>query len=148
MTVPSSSTSATVIVVPIPEAASSSSRALVHAAVRLLDQLGDAALSVPRVSVTALGQRGRGERRGDLAGLRAAHPVGDREQRRVADERVLVPAPLPAGIRLAVPLADFHGSNRRSVSPTRTTSPGASRRSRVSRIPLTKVPFVEPTSST
>ena len=32
----------------------------------------------------ALGDGRRGERRGDLAGLRAAHPVGDREQRRRA----------------------------------------------------------------
>ena len=44
-------------------------------------------------------------------------------------------------------LRDPHGSNLRSVSPIRTTSPGASLRSRVSRIPFTKVPFVEPMSS-
>ena len=122
--------------------------ALMHAAVRFLDQLGHAALSVPAVAVTALLQRVRRERGSHFARLGAAHPVRHRKQRRVADERVLVPAPLPPRIRLGVPLADFHDSNRRSVSPIRTTSPGARRRSRVRRIPLTNVPFVEPMSST
>ncbi len=128
--------------------------ALVDAPVRLLDELDHLGLAAGLV-VAPLAQRSRGERGGDLAGLRAAHPVGDREERRVADERILVAAALPAGVALAVTLADrepqrrrAHRSNLRSVSPTRTTSPGTSLRSRASRIPLTKVPFVEPASAT
>ena len=44
-------------------------------------------------------------------------------------------------------LLDPHGSNLMSVSPMRTTSPGVSRRSRVRRMPFTNVPFVDPMSS-
>src|SRR4029450_10286457 len=40
-----------------------------------------------------------------------------------------------------------HGSNLRSVPPTRTRSPAASLRARLSRTPLTNVPLVDPTSS-
>ena len=40
-----------------------------------------------------------------------------------------------------------HVSNLRSVSPTRTRSPAASLRARLSRTPLTNVPLVDPTSS-
>src|SRR5947207_1481054 len=110
-------------------------RPLVDATVRLLDQLGDAPLAVPVVvALAALLQCRGGERGGDLAGLRPAHPVGDREQRRVADVRVFVAAPLPPGVRLPYTLTDLHVSNRRSVSPMRTTSPGTSRRSRLTRI--------------
>jgi hypothetical protein len=57
-----------------------------HAPIRLLDQLGNPALSVAGVSVTAFLQGAGSERRGHFARLCAAHPVGDREQRRVADE--------------------------------------------------------------
>ena len=35
-----------------------------------------------------------GDARGDLAGLRSAHPVGDHEQRRARKQRVLVGPPL------------------------------------------------------
>ena len=48
-------------------------------------------------------ERGRGEPRRDLAGLRAAHAVGDREQRRLADVRVLVaPALAPGSVTAAM----------------------------------------------
>ena len=40
-----------------------------------------------------------GDPRGDLAGLGAAHPVGDGEQRRAGVQRVLVGCPLPPGVR-------------------------------------------------
>src|SRR5256885_10822817 len=79
---------------------------LVNATVRLLDQLGDALLAVPVIALATLLQRRRGERRGDLARLRAAHPVGDREQRRGADVRVLVAPPPPPGGGLPHPLTD------------------------------------------
>ena len=58
-------------------------RALVHAPVRLLDQLRRRAARRRRSRSRSL-QRGGGERRGELAGLRAAHAVGDREERRRA----------------------------------------------------------------
>ena len=39
-----------------------------------------------------------GDPRRDLAGLRSAHPVGDREHRRAGEQRVLVGLPLAAGV--------------------------------------------------
>ena len=47
-----------------------------------------------QVAVEGLG----GGFRGDLAGLGAAHPVGDDEDRRTDEERVLVGAALAAGV--------------------------------------------------
>ena len=79
----------------------------------------------------------------------AAHAVGDGEQRRLADPGVLVAPALPA--------RDWRGRCcvRRSIMPR--TSGRSRRRERgrrprslralESRTPLTKVPFVEPTSS-
>ena len=87
-----------------------------------------------RDSSSALGR----ERRGDLAGLRAAHAVGDREERRRARRTsprcagacgpVSVSPALPARSRVSALMARTSGRSRRS----RTTSPGASLRSRVS----------------
>ena len=122
--------------------------ALVDAQVRGLDQRDDALLAGRARIEVGLGDRGRRELGGDLAGLRAAHPVGDREHRRRGDEVVLVVPPLAPDIRLRRRARDSHRSNLRSVSPIRTTSPGTRRRSRSSRMPLTNVPFVEPMSST
>ncbi len=119
--------------------------ALVDAAVRLLDQRDDALLAADRAGVGVL-ERRRSEPRRDLARLGAAHAVGDREERRGDDERVLVAPPLVAGVRLAADGADAHSSNLSSVSPTRTTSPRSSLRGRSIRAPFTYVPFVEPTS--
>jgi len=70
--------------------------ALVHASVGLLDQPGD--ILFPGRFPFRMLNGGRREVRSDLAGLRTAHAVGDREQRRVADVRVLVPPPPPAGV--------------------------------------------------
>ena len=50
------------------------------------------------VRVVELAEGGRGNARGDLTRLGAAHPVGDGEERRLEDEGVLVAAPLAAGI--------------------------------------------------
>ena len=44
--------------------------------------------------------------RGDLSGLRAAHPVGDDEQRRAREQRVLVRAPLAPRVGARVLLGD------------------------------------------
>ena len=70
-------------------------RALVDAPVCLLDQLSDAALpTAGRALVLAHGAGG--EARRELARLRAAHAVGDREEWRLDDVVVLVsPALLP-----------------------------------------------------
>ena len=53
------------------------------------------------VGLVILAEGGRREPGRDLAGLRAAHPVGHREERRVEDEGVLVPAPHAARIGAA-----------------------------------------------
>ena len=66
---------------PCPTVAGVVRRALVDAAVRLLDQLDDAVARRRRSRPLSL-ERAGGERRGDLARLRAAHAVGDREERR------------------------------------------------------------------
>ena len=116
-----------------------------HAAVRFLDQLDDVRLTAAAGSRFL--ERARGECRRDLACTRASHAVRDREERRPADIRVLVATPLPPRVGPGCIAPQLQGSNLRSVSPMRTTSPGTSRRSRVNRIPFTKVPFVEPMSS-
>ena len=70
---------------------------LVDAAVGLLDQVVDPLLAAGELG-GLVAQGRRREARGELARLGAAHPVGDREQRRLADVGVLVvPAP-PAGV--------------------------------------------------
>ena len=107
----------------------------VHAPVRLLDQLRHLLLAASGAS--ALLERGGREPRRDLARLRSAHPVGDSEQRRLYDVGVLVPSALPAGVRPARYPPHDHASNRRSVSPMRTTSPSFSRLGPSSRTPLT-----------
>src|SRR5262249_57293603 len=93
---------------------------------RSWDRGGGGRLGVGAVDALAIADRPRerrgGERRGALARLCPAHPVGDREERRLADERVLVAPPLPAGVGVAeAPQRAGHRSNRRSVWPTRTT---------------------------
>ena len=90
------STSATVIVVPIPEVAASSFERWKTR--RLASWISEATRSSPRSSPALLVERRRREPRRDLAGLSAAHPVGDGEERRRADESVLVPPPAPARV--------------------------------------------------
>ncbi len=120
--------------------------ALVDAAVRVLDQLHDS-LVVDRPVVRRVAKGRRREVRGDFAGLRPAHAVRDREQRRFADVVVLVPAPAAAGVSDGCRARQRHRSNLKSVSPMRITSPGDSLRAPVRRAPFTYVPFVEPMSS-
>ena len=71
--------------------------AVVDAAVRLLDERVDRFVPLEPVGVADLERRG-GELRRDLAGLRAAHPVGDGEERRRDDVVVLVAAPPAPGV--------------------------------------------------
>src|SRR5581483_6931373 len=123
-------------------------RPLVDAAVCLLDERCDALGPGEAARIGVLERRGS-ELRRHLARLRAAHAVRDREERRSENVRVLVTAPATARVRAAgIGADDRHASNLRSVSPTRTTSPGARRRAPSMRMPFTYVPFVEPRSCT
>ena len=72
----------------------------------------------------ALLERGGSEARGDLARLGAADAVGDREERRLADEGVLVLRTPATRVRERARAAGSHASTLRSVWPIRTTSPG------------------------
>ena len=120
-------------------------RPFVDLAVRLLDQRDDASLAA---AVDGLAEGGCRDPGRDLAPARAAHPVRDREERRMADPGVLVSAAPPPRMREPrAPPELAHVSNLRSVPPTRTRSPAASLRARLSRTPLTNVPLVDPTSS-
>src|SRR5206468_560212 len=110
-------------------------RAFVDAAVRGLDQ-GDNAILSRLLACCGLDGR-RGEAGGDLACARPAHSVRDGEDGRLDDERILVAAALASGIGLVRVGGNPHLSYLMSVSPTRITSPGASRRGRSIRVPLT-----------
>jgi hypothetical protein len=93
-----SSTNATVAVVPMPATAGSvSDRSKIRALAARHRLLRDALLAAPAAR-RLLDRRGREPRR-ELARLRAAHPVRDREERRLAHERVLVlPALAPVSV--------------------------------------------------
>ena len=83
-------------------------RALVDAAVGLLHEAVDAVLGAAGPAVLTQGVRG--QPRGDLAGLGAAHAVGDGEERRLDDEGVLVVPALAAGVREHGEPRNGHGS--------------------------------------
>ncbi len=100
--------------------------ALVDPPVRLLDDGDEPFLGLEPVGVVELSEGGRRQARRDLARLGAAHPVGDREERRVDDEGVLVPPPFPARIGEPCAVGDLHRSNLSSVSPIWTRSPRCS----------------------
>ena len=92
-----------------------------------------------------------GDPGGHLAGLRAAHPVGDREDRRPREVGVLVRVALAAGVGLVSLLGDDQHqetSKRNSVSPIRIPSPGLSSASPCSSREFSRVPLVEFRSST
>ena len=75
------------------------------------------------------GERLGREARGDLAGLRAAHPVGDDEQRRAHEEAVLVRSPLAAGVGLLEVLGDAqHAEVNPEGRSTRSPRCGCGRR--------------------
>ena len=105
--------------------------ALEDAPVRLLDQRRDPLLAA--VVAGRLLEDGCGEAGRDLAGLGAAHSVGDREERRLGDVCVLVAPAAAAGIGDAGVARQHQTSNLKSVWPTRTTSPLARRRGVVTR---------------
>ena len=117
---------------------------LVDLAVRLLDQRDDSCLAA---AVDGLAE-GVAATRSDLAASRAAHPVGDREQRRMADPGILV-APAPAA-RMERPVLRPDGLMSRTSGRSRPRERGRRRQACApgsSRTPFTKVPFVDPTSS-
>ncbi len=70
---------------------------LVDAGVRLAGPLREAALGCGGVA-QSLFEDVHGEPRGDLARLRAAHPVGDHEQRWAGQQRILVRTALTTGV--------------------------------------------------
>ena len=101
-----------------------------------------------RAGIGLLERRGR-ELRRDLAGLRAAHAVGDREERRRDDVRVLVPPALLARVARAARTAPTlmprtSARSRRRGRRRRARACAAGRCGRRSR----SVPFVEPRSCT
>src|SRR4029077_12344010 len=125
---------------------------LVDLAVRRLRDLLELALGRLLVADPAAALEGtRGDSRGDLAGLRAAHPVGDGEQRCAREVGVLVRVALSAGVCLVGLVGDYQHqetSKRNSVSPIRITSPGRISASPCSSCELRSVPLVEFRSST
>ena len=95
---------------------------------------------------------GRGFR-GDLAGLGAAHPVGDDEQRRrdVKSESSLALRWRPVSVRTAcsaIRSATQPTSSLNTVSPIWTVSPSISSASPCRVAPFSRVPLVEFMSST
>ena len=125
-------------------------RELVDLPVRGLDRRPQERLRAP-VGEVAVEGVGRGPR-GDLAGLGATHPVGDDEDRRPDEERVLVGAPLAAGVGSECLVVDpehqrHPASNLKAVSPILTTSPSIICASPVRLASLRRVPLVEFMSS-
>ncbi len=123
--------------------------ALVDRPVRRFDRLGQDPLRRRRgqLPVEGLG----GGFGGDLAGLGAAHPVGDDEDRRAQEERVLVGVALAPGVGakgLVVDPQRHDASSLNSVSPICTVSPSISSASPFRVAPFSRVPLVELMSST
>ena len=86
----------------------------------------------------------------DLAGLRAAHAVGDDEQRRAHEVVVLVALPLQAEVGAVPVVSDSQHAQRskeNSLSPIRIRSPACRGCGPRSGSPFRYVPFVEPRSS-
>ena len=117
------------IVVPIParEGSSRASSWIVRLAASIVSRRNFSGEPVGQVAVEGVG----GGFRGDLAGLGAAHAVGDDEDRRADEERVLVGAALAAGVGAERLVVDPQHqsvpvSNLNSVSPIRITSPSIS----------------------
>ena len=111
-------------------------RALPDAPVGLDDKRLHALLAARLVSCFFLECPGR-QARCDLTGASPAHAVGDGEQRRLADEGILVSKPSAPRVGETRCAADPHRCTSSSVSPMRTTSPGRRSRAAFRRAPLT-----------
>ena len=123
-------------------------RPRVDATVRLLDDGAQARLGVERVRLVEVAERARREPRRDLSRLGAPHPVGDGEQRGLADEGVLVAPAHAARVRQPRDGDELHATTRSVVSPMRSRSPSVSRSRPSMRRPFTKVPLRESRSTT
>ena len=118
-------------------------RALEDRTVRLSDPLRQCLLPVRRHLLQDL----EGELRCDLPAAMTAYPVGDGEKRGIGKERVLVALPNLADIGRRAGL-DPHRRSSSTVVPTRILSPAWTIAGAASFCSLTKVPLVEPRSST
>ena len=132
---------------PSPTVAASSSERSKTRAVRLLDQRRRRA---PRRARRRSPPRARPPRAATRSRRPARRPSRPRSRRAAARRRRRPRSGGACGPVSVTPCdaAEPHASTLRSVWPTRTTSPLASRRGVVTRAPLTNVPFVEPRSST
>src|SRR5207342_1678526 len=126
-------------------------RALVDAPVRHADRRPQRLLAL-MLDQVKLGEGLGTHARRELARERATHAVGDHEERRAQEERVLVGAANVAGLGQAGRIDDTscHPPARYSscVWPIVTTSPLRSTRRPETRSPFTNVPLVELRSST
>ena len=119
------------------------SRAFEDRSVRRLDLLGERLCSLAE----RLGDRCERQLRGDLSTAMPAHPVRDGVQGRLDQVGVLVPRAHLPDVRRDAGL-DLHRASSRIVVPTRIRSPAVSIAGAANRCSFTKVPFVEPRSST
>jgi hypothetical protein len=114
-----------------------------NGAVRLLDLFGERALVRLEQALDGL----EGEVRRHLPAAMTAHPVGDRVQGVVHEERVLVALTDLPDVRRC-PDDDPHRRSSSTVLPTLTTSPAWTSTGEVTFRSFRKVPFVDPRSST
>ena len=135
-------------VVPIPARSASERERSWMRAVGVLDERARPSASVPPSGSPSL-ERGRGDLRRDLAGLRAAHAVGDDEQRGADEVVVLVALPLPAQVGPVPVLGDPQHSTLEGELrvPILMRSPACRGWGPRSGSPFRYVPFVEPRSS-
>ncbi len=106
-------------------------RELVDARVRLLDAVVQVVLGIAAAVGETPAEAFDRETRGHLSRLRAAHSVGDDEEGRASEQRILVCPPLSSGVGGGVLLGYAQHqsvSKVNSLSPMRTRSPGCSGR--------------------
>ena len=112
-------------------------------AVRLTHLLGERRVALAEERLDRL----EGELRRDLAPAVTPHPVGDRVEGGLDEVRVLVALADPPDVGRDADL-DLHRRSSSTVWPTRIRSPGCTIAGAARRCSFTKVPFVEPRSST